>query len=208
MEKLIIPSIIAKSQEELEKKIKKVSNLSSWLQLDIMDGKFVPNKSLDFNFILPKTSCKFEAHLMIEAPDKWVTKNLKKVHKILIHYETSKNTSRLIQFVKENKKKIGIAINPETPLNNITKYLNEIDQVTIMTVHPGFYGGKFMPNVLQKVTVLRKLKPSLNIEVDGSITDATIEMALKAGANLFACGSYLIDSENIQQDFFIIRSKI
>ncbi len=208
MEKIIIPSIIARSQDELNKRIKKVENLSPWLQLDIMDGSFVPNHSLDFNFALPKISCKFEAHLMIQNPDSWITQNMKKVNTIIIHYESCKNPQRIIQFVKENDRRIGIAINPQTPLENITKYINDIDLVLIMTVHPGFYGSKFMANALQKVIALRKLKPHLDIEVDGGITYLTIERALESGANRFVCGSYLMNSDNIQQDFFILKSKL
>jgi len=195
MRKAIIPSIIAKSQKELNNRINNVKKHVSLIQLDVMDGKFVPNNSLCFNFKLPRTKAKFEAHLMVKNPEKWIKKNYRKVETIIIHYE-SNNLEESLTLAKKLKKKIGIALNPRTKIEKIIPYLNKIDQVLILTVIPGFYGSKFLPNNLAKVRKLRKLKPRLKIEVDGGISPKTIKAVDKAGANLFISGSYTVDSEN------------
>lgn len=195
----IIPAIIAESQEELLEKVKLVKARAKLIQLDIMDGIFVQNKSLDFDFKLPRTNCKFEAHLMIKNPDKWIKDNWQKVDTILIPIESCKNLWQVVGFLKARKKRVGFALNPETPLRKIKDYLDNIDQVLVMTVSPGFYGAKFLPETLEKVRQLRKLKPNLDIEVDGGINPETIKIASDAGANLFVSGSYIFNSQNSKE---------
>lgn len=199
MKKVIVPAIIAKTQKELDKRIKKVKNHAKLLQLDVMDGKFVKNKSLWFDFKLPKTKCRYEAHLMIKYPKKWIEKNSRKVHRIYIHSESCKDLGKVIRIAKKKRKKVGIAINPKTTVRKIRKYLNRIDSVLVMTVKPGKYGNRFVPSALKKVRALRKLKPKLNIEVDGGISPKTIKKASDAGADLFVSGSYIMKSRNAKK---------
>ena len=202
MQVKIIPSIIAKSQNELEKRINKVKNHVQGLQLDVMDGKFMRNSSLNFEFKLPKTKCKYEAHLMIKKPKEWIETNSKKVNTIIFHIETCKDNKEirnLIKLIKSKKRKVGIALNPRTKIERIKPFLNNLDMVLIMTVNPGFYGSKFLPSTLNKVKQLRKLKSKLNIEVDGGITPKTISQASEAGANQFISGSYIQKSKNVKK---------
>jgi len=208
MKKVIIPSVIAKTQRELDDIFAKIKNTARLLQLDIMDNIFVPNTSLDFDFWLPQSEYQFEAHLMIESPEKWIEKNWERVDTVIPHYEAVKNPERIIESLRSKKRKIGFALNPETDVDQIKDYLDEIDQVLIMTVHPGFYGSKFLSETLSKVRKLRELKPELDIEVDGGINAETIEEVAEAGANMFVSGSYLINSENIQERIDILRNKI
>lgn len=192
----IIPAIIAPSQKELEEKINSLEKAAKKFQLDIMDGKFVPNRSLDFNFKLPPNlNLHFEAHLMVVNPAEWIKKYWQKVETILSPIETCQNPAEILKFLK-NKKRVGFALNPKTPIDKIKNYLSLIDQVLILTVEPGFYGGKFLPQVLEKVRALRKLKPDLDIEVDGGINPKTIKMVAEAGANLLVSGSYIFNSKN------------
>ena len=197
--KRIIPAIIASSQKELETKLNKVKNLSPWIQLDVMDGLFVKNRSLDFDFKLPKLKCKREAHLMIKNPETWIKKNAEKVNTIIIHYESTKNLNKAITLIKKKKKKVGIAINPETSINKIKKYVKNINLVLIMTVHPGKYGSAFLPKTLLKVKQLRKMQPKLEIEIDGGINPITAKKARDAGANRFAIGSYFMHARNAKK---------
>ncbi len=191
----IIPSVIAKSQQELQDKINLVKDHVASLHLDIMDGVFVQNTSLNFDFKLPKTTCEFEAHLMVENPDDWTKKNWQKADTIIIPIESCKNPKAMISFLKR-KRKIGFALNPETPLEKIKDYLDKIDEVLILTVKPGFYGSKFLPEILDKVKELRHFKPKLDIEVDGGIGHLTIKQAIEAEANLIVSGSYIMNSED------------
>ena len=208
MKKMIIPAIIAKSQDELEININKVMNHVDLIQLDIMDGKFVPNQSIDFDFELPKIDCVYEAHLMINSPIKWIKKYYTKVNMILAHFESCKNPSEIIEYVRSKNKKVGFVLNPKTPVSAIEKYLDDLDQVLIMTVNPGFYGSPFLPEMLDKISELRALKPNLNIEVDGGITDKTIGLVDQAGANMFVSGSYIIKAENVADSIKKLKNKL
>jgi ribulose-phosphate 3-epimerase len=197
MEKKIIPAIIAKNQDELNEKLSKVKDYFNLVQLDVMDNKFVPNTSLFFDFTLPNMNCKFEAHLMVRNPSEWIEKNGKKVDTILVHFESEYNLDEIIKIVKNQGKKFGIVLNPETPVEKISSFIDELDQVLIMTVNPGFYGSPFLPEMLEKIRKVREMKTSIDIEVDGGVTDKTIGLVNKAGANMFVSGSYIVKSENI-----------
>lgn len=201
MKKIIIPAIIAKSQEELNESVIKVQNYSQIIQLDFMDGLFVPNNSINFDFKIPKNNCIIEAHLMVKNPLEWIVKNCYKVDMILAHYETLINPQKIIDVVRNEEKKIGFVLNPETPINKLSDYIEQLDQVLIMTVNPGFYGSPFIPEIVNKIAELRKIAPKLDIEVDGGITDKTINIVNKAGANLFVSGSYILKSKNVQLAF-------
>ena len=204
-EKKIIPAIIAKSQMELDELLLKIIDIVEIAQLDVMDQKFVPNSSLFFDFKLPKTSCFFEAHLMIENPEDWIEKNWKKVDTILVHYESCSNPKNIITYVKNKGKKVGFVLNPETPIEKISGFIDDIDQVLIMTVNPGFYGSPFLTEMLEKINELRNLKSNIEIEVDGGITDKTINLVDKAGANLFVSGSYIMKSDNVTNSINILK---
>ena len=208
MKKEILPAIIAKNQNELDEKLSKVLKYVNLVQLDIMDNKFVPNTSLFFNFSLPPTKCQFEAHLMVEDPEGWIEKNGKKVDTILVHFESKHNPESIIDIVKKRDKKFGFVLNPETSIDEISNYIDELDQVLIMTVNPGFYGSPFLPEMLEKIRELRVIKPDLNIEVDGGITDKTIELVDKAGANMFVSGSYIVKSENVVKAIDSLKNKL
>lgn len=197
--KKIIPAIIAKSQKEFEEKINKVKDFVDIIQLDIMDAEFVPNSSIDFDFKIPSSYCKFEAHLMIQDPLGWVEKYYMRVDTILVHIESCKDPEKVIYIVKKKGKQIGFVLNPETPIESIEKFLDDIDQVLIMTVNPGFYGSAFLPEMLKKVKILRNIRTDLDIEVDGGVTDKTIKLVNESGANLFVSGSYIVNSDNVQK---------
>lgn len=208
MNKEIIPAIIAKNQEEFSRNILKVKDYVNIIQLDFMDGKFVPNTSIDFDFKLPETNCLFEAHLMIENPLEWIKKNIEEIDTFLVHYESCDNYKEIIDFVKGKNKRIGFVLNPETPASSIESYLDDIDQVLIMTVKPGFYGSPFLPDMVEKVKKLRELKPKLNLEVDGGITDKTIKLANNAGTNLFVSGSFIVKSDDVENAVNTLKDKV
>lgn len=208
LRKKIIPAIIAKNQKELDERINKVIEYVDTIQLDIMDNKFVPNSSLFFDFNLPKFEGEFEAHLMVKNPAEWIKKYAGKVDTILIHMESDYKPDEIIETVKDLDKKIGFVLNPETSIEKLKPFLDKLDQVLIMTVKPGFYGSPFIPETLDKIKKLREIKPDLDIEVDGGITDKTITLVDEAGANLFVSGSYIIKAENIKKAIEILREKI
>jgi ribulose-phosphate 3-epimerase len=206
--KIIIPAIIAKTQKELNEHLSKVKDFSELVQLDIMDGAFVPNSSLDFDFDVSGSNIGFEAHLMINNPMEWIEKNWGKVHTILVHFESCKNPEDVIRFVKDKGKNIGFVLTPETQIHNVKNYLDDIDQLLIMTVNPGFYGSKFLPETISKISEARRLKPYLDIEVDGGVTPDTIKLVHDAGANMFVSGSYIIKSDDVEEAIDTLRNLI
>lgn len=202
----LIPSIIAKNQKELNLRLNKLLKYSNKFQLDVMDGLFVKNKSLNFNFKLPRKK-KYEAHLMHKYPVRWIKEHSSKVSTIIVHLE-SEDVEAAIDLIRKKNKKAGIAINPETPISKAFPYLKKISQITILTVKPGKYGSKFIPTTLKKVSALRKMYPKLNIEVDGGIGIKNIKKAKKAGANIFISGSYLQTVNNTKDAITKLRRLI
>ncbi len=188
--KKIIPSIIAKNQKEFNERFGKVKNLSNVFHLDVMDGKFVKNKSLNFDLILPRNK-KYVIHLMVNNPEKYIKIVHSKADTIIFHPESTKNPESIIKLIKSKRRKVGIAINPKTQVDGIRPHLKSVSLVLVMTVNPGKYGAKFLPNTLKKIKQLRKLKKNLDIRVDGGINPRTIRSASRAGADSFVSGSYL-----------------
>lgn len=204
----IIPAIISTSQQELDEKINKVKHYVDVIQIDVMDGQFVENTSNDFDFSLPKSSCCFEAHLMINDPLSWIQKHGDKVDTILVHVESVHNFPQIINAIKKKNKRVGFVFNPETSLDVVKDYITDIDEILIMTVNPGFYGSPFLPLALEKVKQLRQQYPLLDIEVDGGITDQTIQQAFAAGANMFVSGSFIVKSDNVKKAIETLQAKL
>lgn len=201
MKKKIFPSLIATSQKQLEQRFEKIKKTSSSFHLDVMDGKFVKNKSLNFDFKLPKNK-KYGAHLIVKNPEKWIEKNLSKVNTIIVHIEPLKKPEEILELIKKIKrkrKKFGLAINPRTKVSSIEDYLKKIDEVLIMTVNPGAYGGKFIPSALNKIKEIKKMNKKIKIKVDGGMNPERIKKASKFGADSFVVGSYIQKSENPKQ---------
>jgi len=192
----IIPSIIARSQQELDSRLKKIISLKpEFIQLDVMDGSFVNTFSLDFDFKVPD-KLKFEAHLMVRNPEPWFAHAHSKVHSVLVHYESQAHLQEFIAHAKGYKRKIGIAINPETDVENIVPYLHWIDKVLVMTVHPGKYGSSFLPETIDKIRELKKDKHTFKIQVDGGMNPKNIAACAEAGATEFVVGSYIQNAKD------------
>ena len=206
MENQIIPAIIAKSNKEMERLIDSVKEYVERIQLDFMDGKFVDNKSLDFNLNLPDFKGHYESHLMVKDPSDFIKNQITKIDNFIVHYESDIDLENIISYIKEKDKKVSIAINPDTKVKDIEKYINMIDMVLVMTVVPGFYGSKFLPEMLKKVKLLRKLRSDLIIEVDGGMNYEHILLAKNAGTNRFGSGSFIMKANNKKNRINKIRT--
>lgn len=206
--KIIVPSIIAEDQTHLNQILNILKHHQGWAQLDVMDGVFVDNHSLDFNFELPFTSLHFEAQLMVTNPRAWIARHGEKADRILAHYESLPDPEDFIREIKKHGKEAGLALNPETPAEEIRSLLPSVSQILVMTVEPGSYGADFLPEMLDKVKKLRSWNDRIDIEVDGGINPATIRQADKAGANLFVSGSYLVKPGEFWKRFHHLQSLI
>jgi len=204
MSAVIMPTVFATTKSEFKERFARLVNNFEYIHIDFMDGKFVKNKSLWFDFKLPHKPRKtYEAHLMVKEPLIWVNdkKNIKQVNTVIFHIESIGYPDEIISLIKSKHKKVGIALNPSTPVNKVKPYLSKISQITTLAVNPGKYGSRFLPSVLNKVKQLRKLKPNLNIEVDGGLGDKHLKEAKKAGANMFISGGYLQNTKNSREAY-------
>lgn len=201
----IAPSILNANFDDLENEIKKVSGTADFLHLDIMDNKFVPNFTFDLDqaaHIMKISALKVDAHLMIAEPDYFAPRYAEKgAHSVTFHFEAAKNVPSLIANIKSSGTKVGLAIKPKTPFSDVVDYLSDIDMLLIMTVEPGFGGQSFMEDQLEKVIQARSKINSLVLDdvllqVDGGISENTIEIAAKAGANCFVAGSAVYRDAN------------
>lgn len=191
----IVPSIIASSQKELDKIYDRIS-FANTVHLDIMDGIYVPNKSMWFDFKLQRHN--YEAHLMIKQPETFIRKHCSEIKTFIVHAETISNIDALIDFVHSVRCRIFLALKPSIPISRIKKYLRKIDGVLVMTVQPGKYGATFMRGMTGKIRQLRSNR-NLIIEVDGSVNDKTIGLLKQAGANRFSVGSYIQKSKDVKK---------
>ncbi|MFH0805740.1 MAG: ribulose-phosphate 3-epimerase [Patescibacteria group bacterium] len=198
----IIPTIIAKDFQELQDKINKVELHAEWAQLDVMDGKFVNNTTWQNPVDLKnlETNLNLEAHLMVKNPeeviDQWIESGVKR---IIIHYESTKKITEIIDKIKKAGLEVGLAINPETSLEVIGNFIEKIDLVLIMTVNPGFGGQDFLNESVDKIKQLRGEYKDVNIEVDGGINLKTASKVIQAGANFLAVGTAIFKSDNIKE---------
>ncbi len=183
--------------------IKKMQNFGADLyHLDVMDGLFVKNQTVDYTYLeqLKMSSVLlFDVHLMVQYPTKVISKYAKYGANILtIHYEAFANDKLFIKTLKKIKKlgmMAGIAIDLETKVEAIEPFLKYCDLVLVMTVKAGKGGQKFSEDAIKKIKKIRKLYPNMLIEVDGGITDETGAKCVRAGADILVSGSYIYNND-------------
>jgi len=198
----VIPTIIAKDLNELQEKIKKVESFVDWVQIDVMDGQFVENTTWNEPSDLKKieTSLNLEAHLMIKEPEKYIDQWINSgVKRIIFHIEATDKIREVIDQVKQAGLGVGLAINPETPVEAVDQFVDQLDLILVMTVNPGQGGQDFLEQNLGKIKQLRAKYKRVKIGVDGGINLETAPEVIQAGASLLASGTAIFKSDNIEQ---------
>jgi len=201
----ISPSILSADFSKLGKEIQDLEKANADLiHIDVMDGHFVPNITIGpemINKLRKYTSLPFDVHLMISPVDNFIENFANAGADIItIHPEATKDLRGSIEKIKFYKKKVGVSLNPETPVDKILPVLELIDLALVMSVNPGFGGQKFMKEVLEKVKILRKeidsQKYNTEIEIDGGINFENSKIAIEAGVNILVSGTTIFKENN------------
>ena len=201
----ISPSILSADFSQLGKEIKKLEEGGADLiHVDVMDGHFVPNLTIGPQVIKALrnyTKLPFDVHLMISPVHKYIENFADAGSDIItIHPEATENLNHSISLIKELNKKVGVSLNPNTQIKIIENELNNIDLVLIMSVFPGFGGQKFIPEVVDKIKNLKKIKEekklNFDIEVDGGINFENKKIVIEAGANILVSGTTIFKENN------------
>lgn len=203
---IVSPSLLSVNFLELKTELERLNGIDDlWLHLDVMDGHFVPNLTFGepvLNKVQSISQHKLDAHFMVTNPDAYIDafKNVG-LHNFTFHWEAEVHHDRLIMKIKEHYPSCGISLNPSTPISAVPKYIwGKLDLVLLMSVNPGFGGQKFIPEVIDKVIELDKIRHENNfkfqIQVDGGINDQNAGYLIQAGANNLVAGNYIFSEPN------------
>lgn len=210
----IAPSILAADYANFASELKRTEETSAeYVHIDIMDGQFVPNITFGADVVASMrkhSKLVFDCHLMVVNPERFVDAFAQAGADIMtIHAESTLHIHGALQKIKKAGMKAGVVINPGTPVSAIEPVLSLVDQVLIMTVNPGFGGQAFIPEMLEKVQKVAKIRDEkgydFDIEVDGGVDNKTIKACYQAGANVFVAGSYLFKASDLTAQVETLR---
>ncbi|MGD1119608.1 MAG: ribulose-phosphate 3-epimerase [Dehalococcoidales bacterium] len=187
----VVPAILTDDPAMLEQLVHQAETFTDYAQFDVMDGKFVPSFSVTCDRIAAlKTKLKWEAHLMVLHPEACLA-DFKQAgaKKIVFHYEATPSPQDIIKNIKKLGMGVGLAVNPATPVSAFSPLVKQLDSVLFLSVNPGFYGAKFIPEVLEKIGELRRLYPKIEIGIDGGIKESNIARIARSGVDVIYVGS-------------------
>jgi ribulose-phosphate 3-epimerase len=200
---LIAPSMLAADFSRLGDEIRKVEDAGAdWIHCDIMDGHFVDNISFGpaiVGFVRKQTKLPLDVHLMIEHADHYLPRFVDAgANSITIHVEpeAKHDVEKTLQQIRDSKCRVGLTLNPETDFKLVEHFLDKIDMLLVMTVHPGFGGQKFRADQMEKVKRAKSLNAKIDIEVDGGINSETARVSIQNGANVLVAGTSIFKTSD------------
>ena len=187
----VVPAILTEDPGALETMVRQTETFTAYVQLDVMDGQFVPSRSITLEHLAGlHIRLAWEAHLMVLRPEDYL-EGLRRAgaKRVIFHYEATRSPGEVISRARELDLQVGLAINPETPVSAILPLATEVDSVLFLSVHPGFYGSRFIPEVLDKITEFSRARPGVETGIDGGIKEGNIAQVARAGPGAIYVGS-------------------
>ena len=187
----VVPAILTDDPKALETMVRQAETFTTYVQVDIMDGQFVPSRSITWEHLvnLPM-KLSWEVHLMVLHPEEQLEGFRQAgAQKVVFHYEATPSPQEIISRARNLGIGVGLAVNPGTPVSAILPLVSEVDSILFLSVNPGFYGSKFIPEVLDKIVEFRKAQPSMEIGIDGGIKEDNVTHIARSGADVIYVGS-------------------
>jgi len=187
----VVPAILTDDAKTLSDMIKQAEAFTNYFQIDIMDGAFVPSTSItakDLSGLTIKTD--WEAHIMVNNPQGYL-EDFKKTgaKRVIFHFESTKQLPEVFDIAETLKLPMGLAINPDTPVEAVLPFIDKMDCLLFLSVNPGFYGSPFIPEVLSKIRQFRSLHPDMETGIDGGIKEGNIAEVARTGVDYICVGS-------------------
>ncbi len=187
----VVPAVLTDDPDALESMIRQAEVLSDYIQIDIMDGRFVPSTSITVEHLM-KLSIKvgWEAHLMVDDPENFLEGYKKSgAKRVVFHYEATGRPLEVIELAEKLGLSVGLAVNPDTPIATVLPFTDRLDSLLFLSVNPGFYGSPFIPEVLDKIKQFRYVCPDMETGIDGGIKEGNIAMVAQTGVGYICVGS-------------------
>ncbi|MFA6098812.1 MAG: ribulose-phosphate 3-epimerase [Patescibacteria group bacterium] len=206
----IVPAILSNDLNEVQDKLNLLTDVVEWAQIDLMDGKFVNNKSITPEELLQiKTTLSLEAHLMVADPEAWLPSLNPDIFKrVYFHIEAVPAPDEMLKKVRQMGFEVGIAINIETPLSAIQEWAEYVDGVLFMSVKPGWQNQEFHPEVVEKIKEFEHEYPDTDISIDGGINESNIFEVASAGVNNICVGSAIFASGDLADNLQKLKDQM
>jgi len=204
----VVPAILTDDPQALATMVRQTEGFTDYAQFDMMDGQFVPSKSITTGHLAGiQIKLKWEAHIMVLRPESYL-EGLKQAgaRKVVFHYEATPSPGEVIAQARKLGIGVGLAVNPETPVSAVLPLAGEVDSILFLTVNPGFYGSKFLPEVLDKVRQFRDARPDIETGVDGGIKEGNIIDIARTGLDVIYVGSAIFLQPEPAESFRRLQS--
>lgn len=200
---MIVPALLTGKREELIQMTGICAEFTDYVQIDIMDGEFVSSCSVSVQDLIDwKSPVRCEAHLMVSDPYPWLEPfRVLGAERIIYHFEISKDHKKIIAKIRESGLGAGLAVNPDTEIDDFRYLVEDLDTVLFMSVNPGFYGAPFIPQVLEKIRNFKERYPQKQIGIDGGIKRENLLQVKRSGVDYVCIGSAILKDDNPADSF-------
>lgn len=201
----ILPAILSTTRADYHKKFKAVEPFADWMQIDIVDGRFAPNRTIGSEVVKAfRTLKKLEIQLMVRFIEDWVDPFVKiqAVKRIVFPVESAADPIGLARHIKRHGLEVGASINPQTPVEKLQHIIGHLDTVLVLSVHPGFSGQHFVQGSFEKIKKIKQMRPNVRVEIDGGVSLGTARKAAEMGADILISGSFIFENAKIEGESY------